>query len=133
MAVFVDGQCAWTGEMPPLELYDWLRAYGPVYDRQRGKWGVVVVEEFRLYPAHAKAQAWSSFGTVEVIGVLKEWCRREGIPIVLQPASIKRPTTAILKSHGTTMMSRGNGGHAKDAELHGWHYILKQKTGGGGE
>lgn len=129
LAVFVDGECRWTGEKKPQDLYDWMGAYAAVYSRDRLKWDVLVVEEFRLYPKHAAAQAWSKFGTVEVIGVLKEWCRREEVELVMQPASIKKSTVAILRSHGKKMRSHGSGAHARDAELHGWHYILKQRQG----
>ena len=127
MAVFVDRECRWTGEMRPEGLYDWLGTGAALWARDKLKWNVIVVEEFRLYPQQAKAQAWSLFGTVEVIGVLKEYGRREGVPVVLQPASAKKPVRAILKAKDVRL--KGKGPHAKDAELHGWHYLLAEKEG----
>ena len=73
--------------------------------------------------------AWSELRTVEVIGVLRERCRQDGTAFVLQPASIKKATEGQLRSRGIMLKSKGSGGHAKDAELHGWHYWLRAKAG----
>lgn len=40
----------------------------------------VWVESFRLYPYLAQEQSWSTFKTVEVIGVIRYLCRRKNIP-----------------------------------------------------
>jgi hypothetical protein len=125
MAVFVDRECRWTGEMRPEGLYDWLSTGAALWAREKLRWDVIVVEEFRLYPGAAATQTWSSFGTVEVIGVLKEYGRRENVAVVMQPASAKKPVRAILKAKGVKLKGRGD--HAKDAELHGWHYLLAKK------
>jgi hypothetical protein len=129
IAVFRAGEkveCVWAGEKKPTDLYDWLDVGVALWARDDLRWDVLVVEEFRLYPAHAKAQAWSRFGTVEVIGVLREWARREGVEVVLQPASAKKVTNAILRKHKVVLKSRGHGSHARDAEVHGWHYLIRQ-------
>lgn len=96
----------------------------------------IVVEEFRLYPWVAEQQSFKTFPEVEVIGVIK-WlvraCAEEGLDcqIVMQGAAIKEPATKILKSKKVPSRSKrdGAGGHAKDAELHGWYYILKELGG----
>lgn len=62
--------------------------------------------------------------------------RPRRIEIVKQPADIKRPTTGILrakkiKSVGKAAKkeNKGWGDHCIDAELHGWHYILRTRDG----
>jgi len=86
---------------------------------------VLVVEEFRLYAGKAQAQSWSPMETSQMIGALK-WVAKEcGVEVVEQGAGIKKPTAAQLKARG--VMLRGRGGHARDAELHLWHYLLKEK------
>ena len=101
--------------MKPLELYDW-------WGVEPWKWDVVVMESFRLYTRMAAAQAWSTFGTVEVIGVVKERCRQERVELTMQSASVKKPIAAILRARGVALT--GKGPHARDAELHGWHWVL---------
>ena len=51
---------------------------------------VAVVEAFRLYPSRAKAQSWSTFPAVEVIGVIKFVCQKANVPIVFQNASLAK-------------------------------------------
>jgi len=48
---------------------------------------VVVVEQYKLYPYAARSQVWSSFPTVEVIGVIKYLAERHSIPVVEQSAA----------------------------------------------
>lgn len=100
---------------------------------------VLVVEEFRLYPDKAMAQTGSTMPTCELIGQIK-WAhrldsrrRRDAeqveVELVLQPAAIQEPTAAVLRNRGikSTAVREGAGGHAKSAELHGWHWILRGK------
>lgn len=95
----------------------------------------IVVEEFRLYPWAAEQQSFKTFPEVEVIGVIK-WLHRtmaeengSQCRLVMQQASIKEPTTKILRHKKIKSLAKavGAGGHAKDAELHGWHHILKNQ------
>lgn len=85
----------------------------------------VVCEEFRLYPWAMKEQGFSPIQTVEVIGVIKHLCLDRKIKLVMQSATIKRPTEGILRSlmKGTRLLSHGQGPHARDAEVHGWYYF----------
>lgn len=77
---------------------------------------VVIVEKFVLYPGKAKAQSWSSFYPVEVIGVIKHICQLLSIEVVLQGATIKNYSTL----DGAPKTSSR---HIKDAYLHLWHYL----------
>lgn len=94
----------------------------------------LVVEEFRLYGHLALEQTGSSMDTSQLIG----WTRfatmlhNDPLPeakmtvVAQQPAQIKKPAQAVLRSKGIRSMARRKkaGGHAFDAELHGWFYIL---------
>lgn len=82
-----------------------------------------VIEEFRLYPWKAQEQGYSQLKTVEVIGVVRHLCRRFGVTLVEQSATIKKPTFAQLQARGVLL--KGTNQHMRDAEAHGWYYQLK--------
>lgn len=120
--------CARTWELDPEECKD------SIVDWVSSGVATVVVEEFRLYPWLAKQQAFQQFEVVEVIGVIKWLCRvlkEEGqqVEVVMQGASIKEPTQKILRAKKVASRAKQDrsGGHAKDAELHGWHYIMRNE------
>lgn len=85
---------------------------------------VLVIEDFVLYPGQDKRTAWNPMLTSEMIGQLKWIASMRGVPVVLQGANIKKPTRHQLKPRGITQV--GSGTHARDAELHLYHYILKE-------
>lgn len=91
----------------------------------------LVVEEFRLYPGRTQAQSWKKMETSEMIGAIK-WIVREAqrhgfiVSLVEQGANIKKPTRGVLKGRGIKRME-GTGNHAADAQLHGWHWILRRE------
>jgi hypothetical protein len=124
VAIFVDGMCRATFEKDPASLYDSLRVWEALYLNAH-EFPVMVVEEFKLYPGKATAQSWSTMPTAEVIGVLRERCRHSKTEFVTQPASIKKATRALVQRRGIALI--GTGGHARDAELHGWHYLLGRR------
>lgn len=93
----------------------------------------LVVEKFQLYPWKSEAQSFSQLKTVEVIGVLRYLHKRAvatGAEVVWeeQPASIKKPTALICKAKGIKPFLKSNQ-HMKDAQVHGWRYILKNLEG----
>ena len=108
-----------------------------------GKLDVLVVERFALYADKAKAQIGSEMLTAQLIGVIKyihrlyernrqkaqTYVAETGVQVVecklvFQPASIQKPTRAILRAKGVPSESKGNT-HALSAELHGWSWILR--------
>lgn len=101
-------------------LQDWLRA--DAADK------LVVCEEFRLYPWQADAQSFSTMATCELIGVIKWMVEHDGIgaSLHMQPASILKPTAAICKAK--KIRPKGTGPHARAAELHIWHYLLRRQA-----
>jgi hypothetical protein len=84
----------------------------------------LVVESFHLYPGKAHQQSFSQMFTCEVIGVMRWLARGGGVPFITQPASIKKPTSAILRAKGIKLKSVGKGQHVTDAEWHGWYRVF---------
>ena len=129
-AEFEDGHCVLAVELTPEECIQEL-------EQRMGELEAVVVEEFRLYPWTAQTQTWSDFPTAQLIGVIKYLHRSVGqamqsgpeVELVMQQAAIKKPTTAQLKARGVKSKAKaaGAGGHALDAELHGYHYTYTQR------
>lgn len=118
------------------------QTFGRVFD-------TVVIERFVLYPDAVSFQVGSDFPASQLIGVLCYLVRiangrhrQDGLPeieLVMQPAAVQHPKTgainAYLAKHGVSLTSVTTkaGGHAKSAELHGWHHIVrttKQKVAG---
>jgi Holliday junction resolvasome RuvABC endonuclease subunit len=85
----------------------------------------LVVEEYRVLSV--AANAYSTLGTVEVIGVLRFLAARFKVPMVMQPPGIKKPTKGRLLGHGVKSVIARNFGplrnHATDAELHAYHRL----------
>ena len=121
-------ECRLTTERSPEGLFDSLKVWSAQHGNDKLCFDVMVVEKFVVYPEKAMSLSWSDLRTVEVIGVLRERCRCEKVPFVLQPASVKKATEGMLRARGIALKSRGSGGHAKDAEIHGWHYWLKTQA-----
>jgi hypothetical protein len=136
VALFLGERCYDTYEVDPPELYRRLEAW-----LASGAMDVLVVELFQLYEDKAMAQVGSEFGTCECIGVIKYlWGRwgavgkeGEGPELVVQPAGIKEATTRVLRAKKVVSLARSRraGGHAFDAELHGYHYVMRQRQSRG--
>lgn len=88
---------------------------------------VVVYERFVLEPKRAPMLTGTDLETSQVIGAIKYQAGLHGIPIVGQTNKIKVPTKSILRARGIKSRAKklGVGGHAADAELHGYHYLLR--------
>lgn len=59
-----------------------------------GPIGRVVCEDWRLYPDKLKFLKWDQCRTARVIGAITFMCRQKSIPLVLQPAAIKKAAQA---------------------------------------
>lgn len=87
---------------------------------------ILVYEEFKLYPWKAKQKSWSTFPTVEVIGVLKYLAEKHDIKIIGQGADAKDFfDNKKLKWIG---LYDGFSAHERDAIRHALYYI---EFGGG--
>lgn len=87
---------------------------------------LVVMEEFRLYPWKSDQQAFSTLETVEVIGVVKWICRRRGITLVTQSASVKKPAVGWMRHREVAHLGRTQ--HEKDAEMHAYYYLWSKNS-----
>lgn len=83
---------------------------------------VVVAEDFRLYPARARAQGGNQLWTARVLGVVQFICERYEIQFELQPASRIRndPMVKDLKTEKSK--------HADDAYKHAMAYHFANYT-----
>ena len=144
VAVFVETSDGWrctaTVELNP---FGWVRLYDAILASALRP-HYLVIEDFRLYGHLAMTQVGSSMATSQLIGwtsyatllfndsladrLLFNDSLAEDQPtaVVLQGAQIKKPTQAVLRAHRirSTAKAARAGGHAFDAELHGWFYIL---------
>lgn len=118
--------CTRAWEATPNECADevagWLLA---------GELQAVVVERFSLYADKAATQVGSSFPTAELIGVLKYLVRVAGsASIAIQGADIKKSMRAQLAARGIKLLP-AEADHARDAQLHLWHYAGRELMGWG--
>lgn len=107
-----------TATYTPDELYEQIN--GQLVFKQ---W---VVEEFRLYPWKMQEQGMSEMKTPGVIAVIRYiGTHRSGrtVPVVIQPALIKKPTRALMETMGLT--NPGRNLHERDAVEHGYHWMFK--------
>lgn len=80
----------------------------------------VVVEDFKLYPWKSMEQSWSQMETPRIIGIIEYWGWKNGIPIILQPASVKQAfPDERLKCEGYYVENK----HARDAIRHALYYL----------
>lgn len=113
--------------MTPVQFEDWLTDQVR-YDLV----DILVVEEWRLFADKAVQQVGSKMETSQLIGAIKYICRTlagEGLVVSWQQPSIKNPTRSVVKSRSLRSMAdelKVPGDHARDAELHGYYYILKK-------
>lgn len=117
--------CVLTEEYTPdqaMEIYHTLVTMSAVAE-------TTVIEEFRLYPDRAMQQTGSTMPTAELIGRFKQVITQatDATELVMQPAAIKKPTIALMKKLDIKhrAVREHKGGHAKDAETHGWYHILR--------
>lgn len=122
--------CTWAGEMTPVLFEDWLT------DKlAAGEIEALVVEEWKLFADKAAQQVGSHMETSQLIGSIKYICRKVApkwpsvqFSLVWQSPNIKIPTRSVLRARGvksTAKQLKVSGDHASDAELHGYHYIMR--------
>lgn len=108
-----------------------------------GELELLVIEDWALYPWKVKDLAWDKCRTARIIGALTFICRDEGIPVLFQPASIKKTAQKAGADHLYVTPLHENR-HQNDAIQHGIYYLATQGTdaasqplladeGGGGE
>jgi len=122
----------WAREFTPEEWVDWL-----IPRMSSGEVELIVYEIFMLYHNKATQQTGSTFGTAELIGVMRHLCRRAGIPFYGVQASVHKslyknldymPPNKALRD----WVSFGHGGHCKDSECLGLHFVRRNDLKGYG-
>ena len=121
----------WAGEMKPEEFEDWLSEH-----MVHSGIDVLVVESWRLQADKAMEQTGSEMETSQLIGSIKyihrhmkntkvRWPAPE-VELHMQSPSIKKPTQSMLKNRKIASIAKRlkAGGHALDAELHGYYHIV---------
>lgn len=116
-----------TPEAAEDALWDWLALR---YNAEHVGGSLLIIESFRLYPDKAKSQIGSDMPTSQLIGSMRYMARYWKVPVILQPAAIKEPTESLMRRRGIvhTAVQERQGGHAKDAETHVWHHLLRNAT-----
>ncbi len=133
------GTVLWQGhepvraqEMHPDQFVDYL-----VTVCASGELELIVYEIFMLYGHKKDMQLGSTFGTAELIGVIKHVARRAGVATVGYQASAHkqlyklkeyRPPVKPLRD----WKSYGHGSHTKDAECLGLYHIRTKALKGRG-
>lgn len=129
---------------PPIVVYEKWRLYADKAKTQTGSEFLasqhigVIKYIVRVHNAHVErheqAEREGKMMTCELQG---GFCadpnhRPQPVELVKQPADIKKPTTGILRHKGIKSVAKpiaresyGGRDHVVDAELHGWHHILK--------
>lgn len=92
-----------------------------------GNLDAVVYERFVLEPSRAPMLTGTDMETSQVIGAIKYQAGLYGVPIVGQTNKIKTPTKSVLRARNIKSRAKRLkvGGHAADAELHLYHYLLR--------
>lgn len=133
---------------PPIVVYERFRLYGDKANEQKGSEfrtsqmiGVIqfVCRQRNNHVArHEDAEARGRLMTCEQQGgsCAAPEDRPHGVVVVGQMADIKKPTTGILRHKKIKSVGKvakkanpGWGDHCVDAELHGWHHIIKTMEG----
>lgn len=142
VAIFNEGRCLTALECSPDEMLDMVHEVVT-----SGRVDVLVVEQWRLYPDKAAEQAGSLMLTSQAIGAIRWIVRHHNelicgfaaandgatiseqineVELVMQDASVKVPTVAVVRHHEIRPVSRKTAGdHERDAEVHGLHFILR--------
>lgn len=129
VAYFEDQECRWATEYSPsgllLLLEDCRLGYGLGPNERAVDLQGLVVERFQLYGDRMGAQVGSDMLTSQLIGALRLEADLAGWWMVQQQAALKTPTENLIRHRGITLRSLGHGGHARDAETHGFTFLWK--------
>ena len=86
--------------------------------------GLIVMEDWALYPWKLKELAWDKCRTARGIGAIELICRQCSIQLVLQPASIKKGAVSA-GAEELFMRPLHENRHANDAIMHGVFYMAR--------
>jgi hypothetical protein len=92
------------------------------------KIGRVVCEDFRIYPNKYRELAWNPVRTARVIGAITIICHRVEIPLIFQPAAIKKAAMAAGAEELFWHPTHENR-HQNDAAMHYVYYTCTELLG----
>jgi hypothetical protein len=123
-----------VAEMTPWEFVIWFKNNIQAFD-------IVTCEKFTLYPHLAKEQVGSEMPTSKLIGWIEFtirmwnecWTKQPGnkayrmneIQYTSYPANIHKGTSAVMKLKKLPFVSPLSPDHARSAELHFWHTLIR--------
>lgn len=123
-----------VAEMTPWEFVIWFKNSIQLFD-------FVSCEKFTLYPHLAKEQVGSEMPTSKLIGWIEFtvrmwnecWTKQKGnkafgmleIQYFSYPANIHKGTSAVMKKKDIPFVSPLTPDHARSAELHFWHTLIR--------
>jgi hypothetical protein len=123
-----------VAELTPWEFVDWFR-------RSISHFDIVTCEKFTLYPHLAKEQIGSEMPTSKLIGwiefTIRLWneiqtadpagpaYRYQQIQYTSYPANIHAGTSSVMKKRDIPFVSPATPDHARSAELHLWHALVR--------
>jgi hypothetical protein len=93
--------------------------------KRRGRTPTLVIEEYRIYPESIAVHYGKTVPTAECIGAFKYVVTRLGGVWIEHASQVKQPTAGMLKARGIKLI--GGSEHAKDAQLHMWHHVLRKQ------
>jgi hypothetical protein len=125
-----------VAEMTPIQFVHFFR-------RNIEQFDIVTCEKFQLYPTKAKEQFGSEMPTSKLIGWIEfsiqiwneTWesehgGRTFGYPQIHYESHLKeihKGTAAVLKHEGIEYLSPATPDHARSAELHLWHTLIRNQ------
>lgn len=86
--------------------------------------GLIVMEDWALYPWKLKDLGWDKCRTARGIGAIELLCRLTGVQLVLQPAAIKKNAVAA-GAEELFLRPLHENRHANDAIMHGVFYMAR--------
>jgi hypothetical protein len=138
------GMNAWLLQAPGWRVYDVAELTPPEFVRWFRKsiqhFDLVTCEKFTLYPHLAKEQIGSEMPTSKLIGwiefTIDMWNElvhetsspangRSEIQYTSYPANIHAGTSSVMKKRDIPFVSPLTPDHARSAELHFWHTLIR--------
>src|SRR5512138_28485 len=85
--------------------------------------GLIICEDFVLYPNKAMQQVYSDMTTSRVIGRIEEWTKKHGVRLIKQLATIKTTGYKWIGMKPPTKANPKN--HEMDANVHFMYWAIK--------
>lgn len=113
----LNGDLSWLCQMSLNSFTDW------VFELDWDKVTTVICEEYRQLPFKKSATYFNRMLVVQCVGIIKSWCSRKGVHLVMQQAAI----LPIAEKHFQLSLPKNHAdSHKFSAYLHGAEYLLKQ-------